>query len=61
MQNPSLEEKIAVLEHTRSEMSALRELAALIEWEDVAKTISTAISQAENQMIVLKKIGVAAG
>ena len=55
MRDPSLEEKMAVLEHTTSELSALRELAALIEWEDVAKTISVAISQAENQMVVLKK------
>lgn len=60
MQNPSLEEKIAVLEHTRSQLSALRELAAMIEWHDVAKSIATAISQAEDQMAVLKKIAMTA-
>lgn len=60
MQNPSLEEKIAILEDTKSELSALRELAAMIEWHNVAKSIAIAISQAENEMTILKKIGTTA-
>lgn len=52
---PSPEEELAVLEHTRTELTALLELALLTSWSELANTLNVAIAQADSQVTQLKR------
>lgn len=52
---PSLEEELAVLEHTRAELTVLLELALSISWPEIANTLNIAIAQADMQVMQVKR------
>ncbi|MEP7454596.1 hypothetical protein [Phyllobacterium sp. SB3] len=52
---PSVEEELAVLEHTRTELTALLELALLTSLLEIAKTLDIAITQTNYQVMQLKR------